>query len=154
MKLVKLLMVLVFSVYLSTMAVAGDKGHVTAVKSNYDFKTTVDRVKKCIKSNKGVTLFAVIDHQANAKKAGVEMGKATLFVFGNPGNGGKLMQAYPQSAIDLPLKVLVFEDKGKVFISYVNPTDIAKNYKGAANHKFIKGAQGMLAAMVENVNKK
>ena len=63
------------------------------------------------------------------------------------------MAAYPQAAIDLPLKVLVFEDKGKVYISYVNPADIASNYKGAKDHPFIKGVTGMLAKMVENVNK-
>lgn len=71
MKLVKLVAVLLFTVYVSSVAFAGDKGkgHVTAVESNYDFKTTVERVKKCIKSNKSVTLFAEINHQANAKKA-------------------------------------------------------------------------------------
>ena len=87
------------------------------------------------------------------KKMQKQMGKATLFIFGNPAAGSKFMAAYPQAAIDLPLKVLVFEDKGKVYISYVNPADIASNYKGAKDHPFIKGVTGMLAKMVENVNK-
>lgn len=151
MKLFKFLSIAVFVFGFAVLSFAAD--HVIVTESKYDFKTTVAKVKTCIKNNKQATLFNEIDHQANAKKAGAEMGKATLFIFGNPAAGSKFMAAYPQAAIDLPLKVLVFEDKDKVYISYVNPADIASNYKGAANHPFIKGVSGMLAKMVENVNK-
>ena len=136
MKLFKFLSVAVFLLGFAVLSFAAD--HVIVTESKHDFKTTVAKVKTCIKNNKQATLFNEIDHQANAKKAGGQMGKATLFIFGNPA---------------APLKVLVFEDKGKVYISYVNPADIASNYKGAKDHPFIKGVTGMLAKMVENVNK-
>lgn len=151
MKFLKFLSVAVFVLGFAMVSFAAD--HVIVTESKHDFKTTVEKVKGCIKNNKQVTLFNEIDHQANAKKAGGEMGKATLFIFGNPAAGSKFMASYPQAAIDLPLKVLVFEEKGKVYISYINPADIASNYKGADKHPFIKGASGMLAKMVENVNK-
>lgn len=68
---------------------------------------------------KGVKLFALIDHGGEAKDAGIEMRPTKLLIFGNPKTGTPMMLASPSIAIDLPLKVLVWEDdSGQVWISY------------------------------------
>jgi uncharacterized protein (DUF302 family) len=67
---------------------------------------------------KGVKLFAVVDHGGEASKAGLRMPPTKLLIFGNPKAGTPLMLASPSVAIDLPLKILVWEDAGgKVWIS-------------------------------------
>lgn len=67
----------------------------------------------------GVKLFAVIDHSREAEKAGLKMNPTKLLIFGNPKAGTPLMLAAPLTAIDLPLKILVWQDAaGKVWISY------------------------------------
>ncbi len=150
MKLFKLFVTSVF--VLGFAAISFAAGHTTAIESKYDFETTVKKTMKTLKENKMSTLFAVIKHHENAKKQGGDMGKGVLFIFGNPAKGSKLMKDYPQAGIDLPLKVYIYEDKdGKVIYSYVNPTDIASNYKGAENHKFIKNSQKTLDDMAKKV---
>ncbi len=89
--------------------------------SNHSVDQTVDRLKNILQS-KGVTLFALIDHSGEAKKVGMEMRPTKLLIFGSPRSGTPLMLAAPSVAIDLPLKVLVWEDTtGKVWISYNSP---------------------------------
>ena len=151
MKKFKFLTVVVFVLGFASVSFAA--GHTTAIESKYDYKTTVEKTINAIKANKKATLFAVINHSENAKKLNAEMGQGTLLIFGNPAFGATFMKDYPQAGIDLPLKIYIFEDKGKVYFSYVNPTDIAKNYKGADKHQFIKGTQGMLDGRAKNILK-
>lgn len=151
MKKFKLLLTAVFVLGFAALSFAA--GHTTAIESKYDYKTTVDKTIKAIDANKKATLFAVINHGENAKKLNAQMGQGTLLIFGNPAFGATFMKDYPQAGIDLPLKIYIFEDKGKVYFSYVNPTDIAKNYKGADKHEFIKGTQNMLDGMAKNILK-
>jgi uncharacterized protein (DUF302 family) len=87
-------------------------------RSNHSVEQTVDRLKAALQS-KGVTLFALIDHSGEAQKAGLQMPPTKLLIFGSPKAGTPLMLAAPSIAIDLPLKILVWEDgQGKVWISY------------------------------------
>lgn len=89
--------------------------------SRHSVDRTVDRVKQLLETN-GVTLFAVIDHSGEAGKVGMAMPATRLLVFGNPRAGTPLMLASPSIAIDLPLKLLVWEDlQGKTWISYNAP---------------------------------
>jgi uncharacterized protein (DUF302 family) len=70
----------------------------------------------------GVTLFALVDHSGEAEKAGMKMRPTKLLIFGSPKGGTPVMLAAPSSAIDLPLKILVWEDDlGKVWLSYNSP---------------------------------
>lgn len=88
---------------------------------NHSVDETVDKLKSILQS-KGVTLFAVIDHSAEAVKVGMKMPNTKLLIFGNPKGGTPLMLAAPSIAIDLPLKILVAEDgQGKVWVSYNSP---------------------------------
>jgi uncharacterized protein (DUF302 family) len=71
---------------------------------------------------KGVTMFAVIDHSGEAAEAGLTMRPTKLVIFGNPKAGTPVMVAAPSIEIDLPLKILVWEDaQGKVWSSYNEP---------------------------------
>jgi uncharacterized protein (DUF302 family) len=97
------------------------KNGVVDVPSNHSVDETVDRVKNILQT-KAVTLFALIDHSGEAAKVGMKMRPTKLLIFGNPKAGTPVMQAAPSIAIDLPLKILVWEDEqGKVWISYNSP---------------------------------
>ena len=86
--------------------------------SNHSVDETVERLTGILVT-KGVTLFALIDHSGEAERAGMKMPPTKLLIFGNPKGGTPLMLAAPSIAIDLPLKLLIWEDsQGKVRISY------------------------------------
>jgi uncharacterized protein (DUF302 family) len=91
------------------------------VQSNHSVDDTVTRLKTMIQE-KGITLFALVDHSGEAKKAGMTMPPTKLLIFGSPKAGTPLMLAAPSIALDLPLKLLVWEDAaGKVWISFNSP---------------------------------
>jgi uncharacterized protein (DUF302 family) len=102
------------------MASLASKGIVDKA-SNHSVEETVNRLKNILQA-KGITLFAVIDHSGEAEKVGMKMPPTQLLIFGNPKAGTPLMLASPSSAIDLPLKILVWADaRGKVWVSYNSP---------------------------------
>ena len=77
---------------------------------------------------KGMRLFAVIDQQAEARQAGLDLRETTLVMFGSPAAGTPVMEAAPLCALDLPLKVLVWADEGQTKVSYYSPTAIAARH--------------------------
>jgi uncharacterized protein (DUF302 family) len=104
------------------------KNGIVDVSSNHSVDETVDRVKSILQS-KGVTLFALIDHSGEAAKVGMKMPPTKLLIFGSPKAGTPLMLATPSIAIDLPLKILVWEDtQGKVWLSYNSPEYLAERH--------------------------
>jgi uncharacterized protein (DUF302 family) len=97
------------------------KNGIIDVPSNHSVDETVERVKAILQS-KGITLFALVDHSGEAAKVGMKMRPTKLLIFGSPKAGTPLMLAAPSIAIDLPLKILVWEDAdGKVWLSYNSP---------------------------------
>ena len=89
--------------------------------SDHSVDETVEKLKAMLEA-KGITLFALVDHSGEAEKVGMSMLPTKLLIFGNPKGGTPLMLAAPSIAIDLPLKLLVWEDSaGKVWISYNSP---------------------------------
>jgi len=96
--------------------------------SHHSVEHTVDRLKNILQS-KGVTLFALVDHSGEAEKVGMRMRPTQLLIFGSPKAGTPLMLAAPSSAIDLPLKILVWEDaQGKVWITYNSPAYLQERH--------------------------
>ena len=86
--------------------------------SSHSVDETVERLRSILQAM-GITLFALVDHSGEAEKAGMKMRPTKLLIFGNPKGGTPLMLAAPSSAIDLPLKILVWEDVNqRVWISY------------------------------------
>jgi len=91
---------------------------VVDIPSHHSVEDTLQKLQASLQA-KGVKVFALVDHSGEAAKAGMTMRPTKLLIFGNPQAGTPLMLAAPRSAIDLPLKLLIWEDaQGKVWISY------------------------------------
>jgi uncharacterized protein (DUF302 family)/uncharacterized membrane protein YidH (DUF202 family) len=111
----------------TTMALNSDTG-IVDVPSNHSVDQTVERFKGILNA-KGVTLFALVDHSGEAEKVGMKMPPTKLLIFGSPKGGTPVMLAAPSIAIDLPLKVLVWEDSsGKVWASYNSPAYLQQRH--------------------------
>jgi uncharacterized protein (DUF302 family) len=94
---------------------------IVTISSHQSVDQTVQKIEEILRA-KGITLFALIDHSGEAEKAGMQMRPTKLLIFGNPKAGTPLMIATPTIAIDLPLKILVWEDAdGKTRISFNAP---------------------------------
>jgi uncharacterized protein (DUF302 family) len=103
-----------------TMALSSGNG-IVDIPSNHSVDQTVTKLKGILEA-KGVTLFALVDHSGEAEKVGIKMPPTKLLIFGNPKGGTPLMLAVPSIAIDLPLKILIWEDGSKkVWLSYNSP---------------------------------
>jgi uncharacterized protein (DUF302 family)/uncharacterized membrane protein YidH (DUF202 family) len=88
------------------------------IPSHHPVEATVEKIRNILAA-KGVTLFALVDHSGEAEKVGLKMRPTKLLIFGSPKAGTPVMLAAPSIAIDLPLKLLVWEDEaGKAWISY------------------------------------
>ena len=125
---------------------SADNGVVT-VPTHHTVEQAADKLAKLIEA-KQIVLFARIDFAADAERAGLAMQPAQLLVFGNPRAGTPLMQAAPTAALDLPLKVLVWQDAdGRVWLSY-NATGYLQARHGApeALMKAIDGVGALVQA--------
>lgn len=120
-----------------SMAPNSDNGIVNT-PSRHSVDQTVEKLEAMLRA-KGVALFALVDHSGEAAKAGMKMRPTKLLIFGNPKAGTPLMLAAPSSAIDLPLKMLVWEDgESKVWISYNGP-------------QYLQNRHGIPAELMPNV---
>jgi uncharacterized protein (DUF302 family) len=100
----------------------------TTIESRYGPKETLDRLETDVKA-RGLTVFARIDHAAGAGAVGMTLLPTAVLIFGNARGGTPLMQASQLIGIDLPLKVLVWQDtSGTTWLSYYDPTVLAKRY--------------------------
>jgi len=96
--------------------------------SHHSVEQTVEKLKGILLS-KGVMLFAIVDHSGEAEKIGMKMRPTKLLIFGSPKAGTPLMQAAPSVAIDLPLKILVWEDEqSKVWVSFNSPAYLLQRH--------------------------
>src|SRR6516165_2057166 len=96
--------------------------------STHGPKETMSRLEAAVKA-KGMTVFARIDHAAGAAAVGLPLRPTELLIFGNAKGGTPLMLAAQTMGIDLPLKVLVWQDaSGKTWLSYNDPSWLAKRH--------------------------
>ncbi len=110
------------------MTLNRDKG-IIDTPSNHSVDETVERLKGILQA-KGITLFALVDHSGEAEKAGMKMRPTKLLIFGSPKAGTPVMLAAPSIAIDLPLKILIWEDsQGKVWVSYNSPGYLQERHR-------------------------
>ncbi len=96
--------------------------------SPYDVASTVARVETALRA-RGVTLFAAVDHAAGARQAGLELADEVLLVFGNPKAGTALMQEDPSVGIELPLRLLVWDEQGTTQVAFSDPAELAVGYR-------------------------
>ena len=120
------------------------------VPSHYRLDETLNRLQ-AILAEKGLKVFAVIDHSGEAEKAGMKMPPTKVIIFGTPKAGTTLMIAAPSLAIDLPLKALVAEDaSGKVSVTYNDPEYLRERHGVPAELiKNLAGAGALIAKAVE-----
>ena len=100
---------------------------VTTKISPLSFADTVSRLTSLLDA-KGMKIFSVIDQRAEARSAGLNLRETTLVVFGNPAAGTLVMAAAPLAALDLPLKVLIWDDAGQTKVTYYGPAALAARY--------------------------
>ena len=101
----------------------------TTIRSNAGPQETVNRLEAAVKA-KGMTVFAHVDHAAEAATVGLTLRPTDLLIFGNATGGTPLMQADQAIGVDLPLKALVWQDAaGDTWLSYNDPTWLAKRYE-------------------------
>lgn len=97
-------------------------------ESRYGVSQTIQNIKEIVVS-KGFGVFAIVNHKGNAGMVGMEMPEAKVIIFGNPQAGTKLMQEDIHSALDLPLRVLVYRDSPKsVKVAYRKVSDLKKDF--------------------------
>ena len=113
--------------------------------SGYSVDETVARVQKLLEQ-RNVSLFALVDHGGEAARIGMKMPATKLLIFGNPRAGTPVMLAAPSGAIDLPLKLLVWEDaQGKTWLSYNDPEYLQQRHQIPAGLMQNIGVVGALA---------
>src|SRR5690242_15622952 len=104
---------------------------ITGIVDNFSAHTvdeTVEQLKRILQA-KGVALIAFVDHSGEAGKVGMKMRLTKLFIFGSPTAGTPLMLATPSIALDLPLKILVWEgSQGKFWLSNKSPAYLAERH--------------------------
>jgi uncharacterized protein (DUF302 family) len=122
----RILLIAVLSLFISATTAQADD--LVVKDSVYGVKETFDRLEGIFKK-KGVTIFARINHAAGAAKAGARLAAAEVILFGNPKLGTPLMQSQAEIGIDLPMKVLVWQDAGgKTKLAYTPADVLAKRH--------------------------
>jgi uncharacterized protein (DUF302 family) len=132
---------------LSAAAQAQADGLVSVV-STRSAADTMNRLEALVKE-RGLNVFARIDHAAGATKVGKTLRSTELLIFGNPQGGTPLMECAQTAGIDLPLKALVWTDAaGKVMLSYNDPAYLAKRH-GAASCPAVEGLTKALSGLAQ-----
>ncbi|PYL43260.1 MAG: hypothetical protein DMF42_04565 [Verrucomicrobia bacterium] len=120
----------------------------TTIPSSLVPKETMDRLVAEIRA-KGMNVFARIDHAAGAAEVGLKLRPTELILFGNALGGTPLMQSVQTVGIDLPLKVLVWQDaEGKTWVSYNEPRWIAQRHGVTSTEQVVSKMTDMLSAML------
>ncbi len=101
---------------------------------------------------RSIPLFAEFDHKGNAEGAGMDMPGATVLVFGNPAVGTKLMLKAPSLALDLPLRILVREEKGGSCLSYRDSRALAREHGLGEHDEIVEKLNALLQALVQSVS--
>jgi len=116
-------------------------------KSSHSAKVTLDRLEAALKE-KGITVVARWDHAGAAKQAGMPLRPMEVLIFGNPKLGAPLMQSNPRAAVDLPLKVLAWEDdRGQVWVGYTKADTLAARYDIRNQGEVVEKMAGVLESL-------
>ena len=127
--------------------------HLVTKLSPRSVADTVARLSEVL-AEKGVKLFAVIDHSGEAQAAGLELRETKVVIFGSPKAGTPVMEAVPLAALDLPLKVLVWADGDQTKVTYTAPAALAARYglsdELVAAHRIIVPCSATAAAAISS----
>ena len=112
---------------MTTTPMPDESGAVTK-STTHSVRETVSRLTDLL-NTEGMKVFDVIDQSAEALQAGLDLRETVMVIFGSPKAGTPVMDAVPLAALDLPLKVLIWDDKGQTKVSYVAPSVITARYR-------------------------
>jgi uncharacterized protein (DUF302 family) len=144
----KLLHALAALSMVALVAAAGAADGLVAVKSPLSAKATMDKLEEIVKQ-RGLNVFARIDHAAGATKVGKTLRPTELLIFGNPQGGTPLMECAQSAGIDLPLKALVWEDAAaQVWLGYNDPAFLAQRH-AVAQCPVVENLRKALAGIAE-----
>jgi len=139
----KLILGLFLTMAIGSNGVQAQDGMI-AVESPFDVATTVDRLEKVLKS-KGMNIFGRVNHAEGAKKADLELRPTELLIFGNPKVGTPLMNCSQSIAIDLPQKMLAWEDEsGQVYLGYNDPMYLKSRHESKGCDKVFENVSAAL----------
>ncbi len=136
-------------VSLLLMTTAAMSQNLTTIESKFAVRETSDRLAAELEK-RGIRVAARIDHAAGAKSVGLEMPPTEVIMFGNPRLGTPLMLAQPSVAIELPMKVLIWQDRsGKVLIGYTPPSALKERYQIDGQDDALTAMAGALAGLTK-----
>jgi uncharacterized protein (DUF302 family) len=152
----KLRIVLSALVLIAVAAFAGDEANarnsgIVKVKSAVSHEEAVNRIKRDVAA-KGIQLFDVIDQAKLAKDAGIDINPSTLIIFGNPPLGTQFLSANPESGLDWPVRVLVYQDsKGRVWAAYTDFGWIANRHGIKSRGPQFKMASEVISSITSTI---
>jgi uncharacterized protein (DUF302 family) len=121
----------------------------TSIQSSFGPKATMDRLDAEIRA-KGLNVFARIDHAAGAAEVGLTLAPTVLIIFGNTRGGTPLMQSVQTVGIDLPLKILVWQDSAdKTWLSYNEATWLARRHNVTGAEPVVNSLNALLTAIAK-----
>jgi uncharacterized protein (DUF302 family) len=145
---VKILHSVVAVTLISLASLAGAADGLVALRSPHSAKETMNRLEEIVKQ-RGLNVFARIDHAAGASKVGKTLRPTEVLVFGNPQGGTPFMECAQTAGIDLPLKALVWEDaSSQVWLGYNDPAYLAQRH-GVAQCPVVENLRKALAGVAE-----
>lgn len=136
------------AVFISLSFPASAADGLIALKSPRSVKDTMDKLESQVK-DRGLNVFLRIDHAAGAARIGKSLRSTELLIFGNPQGGTPLMECSQTAGIDLPLKILVWEDaSSQVWLGYNDPAFLAQRH-GASECLAVENLRKALSAIAE-----
>jgi uncharacterized protein (DUF302 family) len=119
---------------------------VITVTSPHSVARTVERLQAAL-LRRSIAVFATIDHAVGAREVGLELAGETVVIFGDPRAGAPLMQEDQTVGIELPLKVLVWDESGTTMVGYLDPTALARSYRLDGHEERLERMRELLAAL-------
>jgi uncharacterized protein (DUF302 family) len=119
---------------------------VVVTESSSGYASTVASLIAAIEQ-RGLTVFGRVDHAGGARAAGLELADEELIVFGSPRAGTPLMQSDPRIGIELPLKLLVWSDRGRTLLGYRDPRELLDGYDVAEHAAILEQMAKLLAEL-------
>ncbi|MEO1745705.1 MAG: DUF302 domain-containing protein [Pseudomonadota bacterium] len=117
-----------------------------------DVSGTADKLVAAVEGA-GAKVFARVDHAAGAASIDAELAPMTLVMFGNPRLGTPILQAAPQAGIDLPIRVLIWDDGGQTKIGYIDPASLKARYTVEGADKSFEMMTGALGKLTDAASK-
>jgi uncharacterized protein (DUF302 family) len=119
--------------------------------SSFGYAETVRRLRDALE-DRGLTIFARVDHAGAAREAGLDLPDEEVILFGNPKAGTALMQADPRIGIELPLRILIWQGSDRVILRYRDPEEAAAGYDVADQKAALAAMAELLGQLVATVS--